>query len=323
MADELTPTSDRQIATGTLETYAVTPPSTLEALTRGELDIQITTARRYPRSQAHFKQRVLTMVRLDAETARTMYYALPRRQRQDDGSMKRVTITGPSVRLAEVVANAWTNIRAGGRIIGETERDVTAQGVCHDLETNYAVAVEVTRPIVSRDGRRFSDDLIVLTRNAAAAIARRNAVFSVVPRSLIEPFVAVAMKVAAGDAKTLVDSRARALQAFAELGITAGAVCDKLERRGVDDIDLEDLALLSGLLTALHEGTTSVAAEFPTAAGPGESKLVETLRRRRGVDAALDAGGRGNEPPGSVPPATPPPGPTPPEPPKNTPNTAA
>jgi len=135
--------------------------------------------------------------------------------------------------------------------------------------------------------------------------------------------VAVAMKVAAGDAKTLVDSRARALQAFAELGITAGAVCDKLERRGVDDIDLEDLALLSGLLTALHEGTTSVAVEFPTTGTPEGSKLVETLRRRRGVDAALDAGGRGNEPPGSVPPATPPPGPAPPDPPKNTPDTAA
>jgi hypothetical protein len=222
------------------------------------------------------------------------------------------------VRLSEVCLSAWGNSRAGSRIIAETDREVVAQGFCHDLESNCAVVVEVQRRIVDSTGRRYPDELITLTKNAACAIARRNAIFTVIPRAFINPLVDVALKVAAGDAKTLAEGRTRALAAFAELGISAIALCEKLERPGIEDIDLEDLSLLAGLLTAIREKETSVAVEFPSTTAPTESKLAEALRRRRGGDAALDAGGRGNEPPGSAPPATPP-APAPPE----TPDSAA
>ena len=38
------------------------------------------------------------------------------------------TIEGPSVRFAEMVANAWGNIRWGGRVIEANDRYVVAQG---------------------------------------------------------------------------------------------------------------------------------------------------------------------------------------------------
>jgi len=295
------------------------PPTALEVLTRSEIDVAIATARRYPRSLALFKQMALTMIRLDQETASACFWSLPRKQRQEDGSYKRVNLEGPSVRLAEIAQIAYRNMRAGARIIAETDREVVAQGWAHDVESNVAIVTETRRRIVDRNGRRYSDDMMVQTANAACSIAMRNAIFRVIPRAFINPLVEVAKKVAAGDAKTLTEGRQRALAAFAEFGISAAAVCDKLERRGIEDIDLEDLTLLGGLLTAIREKETSVEAEFPSAAGSGESKLAETLRRRRGVDAAADAGGRGNEPPGSVPPAPPPPDAKPP----STPDTAA
>jgi hypothetical protein len=315
MDPELTPTMDRQIAAGTLPERLVTPPSALEALNRSELDAQITTARRYPRSLALFKQRALTMIKLDADTARSCYYALPRRQRQEDGSFKRVTITGPSVRLAEIVATAWGNIRAGARCVDETDQEVTAQGWCLDLESNNAQVVEISRRIVDRNGRRFPDDIVTLTRNAACAIARRNAIYAVIPRAFIKPLEEAAMKVASGDAKTLSEGRARAVAAFAEIGVSAQALCDKLERRGIEDIDLEDLALLGGLLTAIKERETTVEAEFrsppPPEAGNRSQALTETVRRRR--TAAAEARGRGAEPPTSPSPVTPDASPEPPD----------
>src|SRR5215470_13350412 len=189
MENELTPTTDRHVAGGTLPEPVVTPPTALEALTRSELDVQIATARRYPRSLALFKQRALTMIRLDIETARGCFYALPRRQRQEDGTFRRVNITGPSVRLAEIVATAWGNIRAGARIVAETDREVVAQGYCHDLETNNAQVMEISRRIVDRNGRRYPEDVITLTKNAACAIARRNAIYAVVPRAFVNPLV--------------------------------------------------------------------------------------------------------------------------------------
>lgn len=318
MGDTEVATADRQVIAGTLE--GVITSSAMEAITRSELDVQIVTARRFPRSLAHFKARALTMIRLDVETAQSCFYVLPRRQRQADGTFKRVTIDGPGVRLAEIAQVAYGNIRAGARIVAETDREVVAQGFCHDLETNTAVVMEVQRRIVDGNGRRYSDDMITMTKNAACSIARRNAVFAVIPRAFINPLLEAAKKVAAGDAKTLSEGRQRALAAFAEMGVSAAAICDKLERRGVEDLDLEDLTLLSGLLTAIRERETTVEAEFPPPPGtedtPGSrtAAVAETLARRR--RAADQATGRGSESPATPPPAAPPETPTPPTPPE-------
>src|SRR5262245_24298532 len=312
MADTEVATTDRQLVGGTLE--GVITSSAMEAITRSELDVQIVTARRFPRSLAHFKARALTMIRLDVETAESCRYVLPRRKRQPDWTFKRENVEGPSVRLAEIVQVAYGNIRAGARIVAETDREVVAQGFCHDLETNTAVVMEVQRRIVDGNGRRYSDDMVTMTKNAACAIARRNAVFAVIPRAFVNPLLEAAKKVAAGDAKTLSEGRQRALAAFAELGGSAAATCDKLERGGVEDSDLEELLLLSGLLTAIRERETTVEAEFPPV--PGEptgtrtAAVAETLARRR--RAADQATGRGAESPATPPPSAPPETPAPP-----------
>src|SRR5215475_301272 len=297
------------------------PVTALEVLTRSEIDVAVATARRYPRSLALFKQMALTMIRLDQETASACFWSLPRKQRQEDGSYKRVNLEGPSVRLAEIAQIAYRNMRAGARVIAETDRDVVAQGWAHDVESNVAVVTETRRRIVDRNGRRYSDDMMVQTANAACSIAMRNAIFRVIPRAFINPLVEVAKKVAAGDAKTLAEGRTRAVAAFAELGVSAAALCDKLERKGIEDIDLEDLALLGGLLTAIKERETTVDAEFPQASPEPVSRsaaLTETVRRRRAA-AADQATGRGSEfspapeAPSTAPPTTSPPHHEPPD----------
>jgi hypothetical protein len=138
--------------------------------------------------------------------------------------------------------------------------------------------------------------MILLTANAATAIARRNATFAVVPRAFINELVAEAMKVAAGEAKTLRDGRTRALAAFAELGVSADRVCEKLERAGVEDLDLEDLGLLHGLVNAIKDNETTVAQEFPAppaaegaAPASASAALTERLRRRRRSGEAGEA----------------------------------
>src|SRR5262249_12615088 len=79
------PTLDRRIAEPVVsEPVGALPATALETLTRSELDVQITTARRYPRSLALFKSTALSLVRLDQATAASCYYTLPRRQRQED-----------------------------------------------------------------------------------------------------------------------------------------------------------------------------------------------------------------------------------------------
>src|SRR5688500_14733606 len=80
----------------------------LAALNRSEIDMQISTAKKYPRSVTRFKRDVESLACLDEETAATMFYSLPRGGKN---------IIGPSVRFAEVVASSWGNIRSGARVI--------------------------------------------------------------------------------------------------------------------------------------------------------------------------------------------------------------
>src|SRR5262245_11187920 len=148
----------------------------LESLNRSEIDIQIATARKYPRSLLKFKNDAEAMACLDEETASSCFYALKRAEKP---------IEGPSVRLAEIVASAWGNLRSGARIIAEDEKFVVAQGACHDLEKNVAFQVEVRRRITDKNGRRYSDDMITTTCNAACSIALRNAIFKAIPGAYV------------------------------------------------------------------------------------------------------------------------------------------
>ena len=45
-------------------------------------------------------------------------------------------ISGPSIRLAEVLANNWGNIRAGIKELEKRDGESTVLAYCHDLETN-------------------------------------------------------------------------------------------------------------------------------------------------------------------------------------------
>src|SRR5258708_5503124 len=94
--------------------------SLAELVTRAEYDVQIATAKRYPRSIKQFIDNAMEMVTLSEQIADDCIYALPR-----DGK----TIEGPSARFAEMILHAWGHTRAGARIVNEDSRFVTAQGV--------------------------------------------------------------------------------------------------------------------------------------------------------------------------------------------------
>lgn len=226
----------------------------LEAQTRGEIDIQVVTAKRFPRSIRAFQRDALEMATLNEQIAEQCFYALPR-----DGK----TIEGPSARLAEIVASAWGHMRIEGRIVSEEERYVVARGTAWDMQRNVAIAYEVRRRITSSKGRRYNDDMIGVTGNAAASIALRNAVFKVIPKAYWELIYLEARKVAVGNAQTLADRRAKMLAHFQKLGVPAARVFAQLKVAGEQDITLDHLATLKGLATAIKDGDTSVDDAFP------------------------------------------------------------
>lgn len=232
----------------------------IEAIERAQVDVQIATARKYPRTLSTVKQRMLSFATLDEQTAESCFYTLPARRGGDDKP-----IQGPSVRMAEIALASYQHVKAGARIIADDGKFLVAQAVVHDLENNVAVSIEVRRRVTNKRGERFSDDMIAVTGNAACAIALRNAVFRVVPRALITPVYEAAKKVAVGDVKSLVAKRSQVLLRLKQMGVKESSILASVGAEKVEDIDLEKLEILIGLGTSIRDGEVSLEEAFPGA----------------------------------------------------------
>jgi hypothetical protein len=243
---------------------------TASLLAKGEIDMQIATAHKYPRSITQFRRDVMDMVTISEAVAQECIYALPRDNK---------VIEGPSARFAEVVASAWGNSRAGARVVSDQGEFVTAQGVFHDLQKNVAITYEVQRRITSKSGKRFSADMIGVTANAACSIALRNAILKGVPKAFWADMYEGARRTAMGDVKTLPTRRAEAFKLLQGYGVTKEQVLDKLGVEGDADIGQEQLLILRGIITAIKDGDTTPEQTFASVGdSSGSSASAEKPR---------------------------------------------
>lgn len=244
----------------------------MAALQRIEIDMQISTAKQYPRSIKKFLNEARQMVSLTEEIAGECTYMLPR------GGKK---LMGPSARFAEIVASAWGNCRAAARIVEEQDRFVVAQGVFNDVERNVAITYEVRRRITNKDGGRYNDDMIGVASNAACSIAMRNAVLKGIPKAFWKSLHDEAMKTAKGDAATLTQRRDAMVKAFGDIGVSEKELFALIEVPGREDVTLDHILELKSIYTAIRDGDTTVDQllnrEPVTGSKVGKSKLNEHL----------------------------------------------
>lgn len=254
-------------------------PAALEALERAQQDVMIATAKRWPRPELKaIRDRMLSDATMDEETAESMFYTLRRKDRKTG---KEKLIQGPSVRLAQIALTCYKNLRAASRVIANDGKKITSQGICFDAENNILVSVEESRSILYSSGRTFSEDMQVVTGRAANAIARRNAIFEVIPRALVNPVYEAARKAAVGNEKTLEQRRQSVLGRLGAMGVTREQALGLVEKENVESIGLEDLEILIGAGSSLKDGLSTVDELFRPAedeAAAKERKL--TLRER-------------------------------------------
>lgn len=281
-----------------------TPPPTLDALNKSEVGMQIDAAHRYPRSITKCVLEATSLATMTPEIAESCMYSLPR-----DGKM----ITGPSVRLAEMIATSWTNIYMGSRIVDIGPREIRAQSVVWDLERNVRVTTELPRSIVTKNGKRYGDSMIQTTGAAAISIALRNGVFRVIPKAFVDQVYNESRRVAVGDAKTLDHKRTVVLERLQKMGATKERILARIGVSNPLDITLSHLETLIGLGTAIKDGALSVDEAFPALerkkpAAPEQSKgsaLDQIVDHHKGAQKANDSSPAqaAPEPPANQPPA--------------------
>lgn len=225
----------------------------LDSFDKANVDAQVSTAKRYPRNISRAVDNSIALATLDNETAQSMGYALPRGGKP---------ITGPSVHLAKLVVSNWGNMRTEAKVVSVTDKEVISRGTAWDLENNVASAFEVRRKITGKDGRRFNEDMITVTGNAANSIAYRNAVFAVVPKGIVDKIYKAAQKQITGDLSDedkLIKRRANAIKFFNdEYAITEDEVLKLCGKQTVKQIKADEIALLIGVMQSLKDGDTTV-----------------------------------------------------------------
>jgi hypothetical protein len=242
----------------------------LVRLQAGEIEQQVSTARKYPRSLTRFTAELRDMVVRDGATAAECMYSLPRGGK---------AITGPSARFAEIVGSSWGNCHQGARVVDINDEFIVAQGIFYDCERNVRTVIEVQRRITDASGNRYKGDMIGVTGNAAVSIALRNAILKGVPKTFWAPVFEEVKAAIRGDVKTLGERRATALEHMQKVySVSADRVCAVLNVAGSEDIGLDELVTLKGMIQALKEGDSSVDDMFPEVKRKSAASLNARLK---------------------------------------------
>jgi len=231
------------------------------------VDVQISTAKAYPRNIKRATENAIAIVTMDKETASTCTYSVPRGGK---------AITGPSVHLAKILAQVWGNMRVEAKVISVEGKTLTSQAIAFDLENNLAIKVEVKRSIMTKTGR-MNDDMIVVTGNAANSIALRNAVLSVIPKAVVDKIYNEAKKTITGDISDATKFLKRRKQVFDGLkdtyGVSEAEVLSSVGKAAIDHITGDDLVVIIGIGQAIKDGDTTVEEAFR-----GVKKQIDTKK---------------------------------------------
>lgn len=223
---------------------------------KAELDIQISTSKAYPRNVKSFLSEAIALVTLNEETAASCIYSVPR----GTGNEKKF-ITGESIRLAEIVASAWGNLHAGSRIVENDGKTITAEGVSWDLEKNVKITKQVKRSIRTKDGRPYSQDMQVVTSQAAQSIALRNAILGNIPRAFTKEVYNAAVKFSIGDPNKLQSKIDTIIERFSNMGIEKERIFSYFGY-GKEKFTQQDVEEMIGIGTAIKDGALSIDDAF-------------------------------------------------------------
>lgn len=238
-------------------------------------------------------------------------------------------ITGPSIRLAEVLAQSWGNISFGIKEVARGERESVMEAYCYDLQTNMKVrrGFIVKHERYSRErGRQaltgdVERDVNELTANQGARRLRA-CILAVIPGDVVEAAVEQCETTLLAKADTSPEAVGKLVEAFGKFGVTKEQIEARIQRR-IDTIRPAQIVQLRKTWRSLEDGMSAPSDWFPkleadgTPAEPeakGNEALKAKMRPQRSTapsaepprttsDSATPASPSSPEPPASGPPA--------------------
>jgi hypothetical protein len=200
-------------------------------------------------------------------------------------------VSGPSIRLAEAMAQQWGNFQFGIRELEQRNGESTVQAFAWDVETNTRREVTFQVPHIrhTRQGsKRLEDprDIYEMVANQGARRLRA-CILAVIPGDVTEAAVSQCETTMKAKADTSPEAVQKMLTAFAEFGVTREQIEKRIQRH-LDAIQPAQIVALKKVYASLRDGM-SVAADWfdPVEPAPGTTpssagdKVKDAIRKRR------------------------------------------
>lgn len=174
-------------------------------------------------------------------------------------------IRGPSIRLAEAMAQRWGNLQSGFREIARHDGYSEIIAYCWDLQTGYyderQFQVRHWRD-TRQGGYQISDERDIYEAIANQAQRRKRAVIlSVLPGDLVEAALEQCEKTMTAAADISAEGIKKLVAAFAEFHVTAPQIEARIQRR-LDAIRPAQVVMLRKIFTSMKDGMSEVADWF-------------------------------------------------------------
>jgi len=236
-----------------------------------ETQAALVIASQFPRNTIKATDRIMTACQRPG-LAMSATYIYPKGKKD---------VTGPSIRLAECIAQNWGNIQFGVREIENTKTGSVVCTYAHDLETNTKCEKTFTVPhwrSTKSGGYALTDprDKYELVANMGARRLRA-CILAIIPGDIIESAVKECEKTIRANADCSPEGIQYMLKGFEKLGVTKKMIEGYIGRR-IETISPAQVINLKGIYSSLDDGMS----------GPEDWFEVEAKKSGVKIEAAKD-----------------------------------
>lgn len=190
-------------------------------------------------------------------------------------------VTGPSIRMAETLAQCWGNLDFGIVEVDQKDGESTVMSFCWDLETNTRQVKTFTvkhERHTKKGVTKLSDprDIYELVANQGARRLRA-CILGIIPGDIVEEAGTACQKTLSGGSNVPLQDRVRAMvAAFKEKGVTQ----EQIEKRlghNLDSVIEPELISLRQIYQSIKDGMASPSDFFsvPKATEPVDDVSLE------------------------------------------------
>lgn len=247
-------------------------------------------AKKFPRDQVAAMDRILNACARPSLAEQALY------QYSRGGS----DITGPSIRMAEAIAQNWGNIQFGIRELEQRNGESTVEAFAWDIETNtrQVKVFQVGHVRHTKKGQyRLEDprDIYELVANQGARRLRA-CILGVIPGDVIEAAVKQCEVTMTARVEVTPELIKSLVEKFGQFGVTKEQLAARIQRH-LENITPAQVVQLGKIYNSLKDGMSSAADWFDVApaadAGAGQTKtdaIKDKLKHRQNPPRQDDGG---------------------------------